>query len=63
MDRFIATQEVLDKATIESRQRELAKRYHPDRAGRDAARAKVLTAKMSAINQSANILLESLPRR
>lgn len=52
--------EVLDADTIKSRRTALAKKYHPDRAGDDAAKAQQLTARMAAINQATDLLLQSL---
>lgn len=52
--------ERLDEDTIKARRNELAKKFHPDRAGRDEAKAKAMTARMSAINRSAGILLGEL---
>lgn len=55
-----AASERIDEDTIKARRNELAKKFHPDRAGRDAAKAKAMTERMSAINRSADILLGEL---
>lgn len=44
---------LLDRQTIKDRQRELAKKFHPDRKGGS-------TAKMQEINQAVDILLKSV---
>jgi hypothetical protein len=46
-------QDPLSEAAIKARQRELAKKYHPDRAGGSLA-------KMQEINAAVDVLLESL---
>jgi hypothetical protein len=54
--------EILTQDAIRSRRTQLARKFHPDRAGADVARARALGERMAAINAAADVLVDSLPQ-